>query len=255
MSAEGRDGRGNWVSRKSTPRLILIVLVLAAFMFVLARAIPTRSPAEGFMDQGDSWTILHIFEMACALFMLLSFLHASLTWGWKKAVFFFAFALVYGFILEDITVTFSNYYSYNPHAWLELHNTMLAVPFCWTAVIYISTKLMEGNPVLSGLKKIDKWLIAGILAVSIDVGIDAVFVAYGLWSWKEGQWFGVPLANYTAWFMAVGGFTAFWADMESSKLPQLNREIGLACGAVFSYGVLLLMVALTYFASMWWFSW
>jgi uncharacterized membrane protein len=255
MGDETPLGRGGWFDRKRTPKLMAVVGLLIAFMFVIARFVRTSYPIEGWGGQGDQLIILHIFEIACLIFMVLSFLHAYMKWGRKKALLFFMFALIYGFILEDITVTFSAYYEYNPHAWIQLHNTMMAVPFCWTAVIYICVHLIEENEHLKGLKKLEKGLLAGVLAVSIDVGIDAIFVAYGLWRWYEGQWFGVPLANYTAWFMAVGGFVAVWFDIDGLKAHLPTKELGMAAGIVIAYGSLLIMVLLTYLLSEVWFAW
>ena len=248
-------GRGGWIDGKRTPRLTLVVAALIAFMFILSRFVHTRSPAEGWFGHGDGLVILHIFEFACLGFMLLSYLHAYLKWGRKKAVLFFMFALIYGVILEEITVTFSGYYEYNPNAWIKFHNTMMAVPFCWTAVIYICVHRIEENEHLRKLKKLEKGLLAGVLAVSIDVGIDAIFVAYGLWRWAEGQWFGVPLANSTAWFMAVGGFVAVWSDIDGLKAHLTTKELGMAAGIVIAYGSLLIMVLATYLLTEAWFSW
>ena len=236
-----------WIDNRTTPRLILIVLGLAAFMFILARSIPTAKPPDNWDGAGDGLLILHLFEVVCLSFMIISFLHAWKKWGRKRAIFFFIFALIYGFILEEITVTYSGYYHYNPNAWIRIGSTMMAVPFCWTAVIYVCVRLIEGRKELGDLTKLEKGLFAGVMAVSIDVGIDAVFANYGLWHWEEYQWLGVPLANYTAWFMAVGGFTAIWFDLQDMKVPQLFKEISLAAGVVISYGLLLLMVLLTYF--------
>lgn len=244
-----------WWDRRRTPRLLLIVGGLTAFMFILARIVPTKWPEGGWDGWGDNLLILHLFELACLGFMVLSIVHAWMRWGKQRTIFFFMFALIYGVILEDITVTFSGYYEYNPHAWIQFHNTMMAVPFCWTAVIYVTQYIIEENPALMGLKKIEKGLLAGVLAVSIDVGIDAVFVGYGLWRWAEGQWFGVPLANFTAWFMAVGGFIVFWSDLDPKEVPQFLKELGMTAGIVISYGSLLIMVLLTYLASKVWFQW
>ena len=102
---------------------------------------------------------------------------------------------------------------------------------------------------LNHLNKIEKGLLAGVLAVSIDSGIDAVFAGYGLWHWANGQWFGVPLANFTAWFMAVGGFTTLWFDVDGLKAHRIVKEMGLGLGMIISYGLLLVMVYFTYLAS------
>lgn len=249
MTPEYPRGRGGWYNPTRTPRLILMVLALTSLMFILARMIPTRSPVESWSGHGDGLIILHVFEFACLGFMITSFFHAWKHWDRRKAILFFTFALLYGFILEDFTVTYSQYYHYNPSAWIVIHNTMMAVPFCWTAIIYVCIYLIEKNTALNGLTKIEKGLLAGVLAVSIDVGIDAVFTAYGLWHWGEGQWFGVPLANYTAWFMAVGGFTVIWFDIDALKAYRIVKELGLGLGMIISYGLLLVMVYFTYLAS------
>ncbi|MEA3559855.1 MAG: carotenoid biosynthesis protein [Candidatus Thermoplasmatota archaeon] len=255
MGKERKLSSNTWFDPKRTPRLVLVVAGLIAFMFIIARYVPTRGPEGGWEGHGDSLIILHVFELACLSFMFFSILHAWYRWGRQRTIFFFMFALIYGFILEDLTVTFSGYYEYNPHAWIQVHNTMMAVPFCWTAVIYVIQYIIEENPSLSSLKKIEKGLLAGVLAVSIDVGIDSVFVGYGLWRWLEGQWFEVPLANYTAWFMAVGGFIVFWSDLDRWKAPQFLKEISMTAGIVVAYGSLLIMVLLTYLLSEVWFHW
>ena len=229
--------------------MMLLVLALTVFMFIIARLIPTSGPDGSWGGKGDGLVILHLFEFACLAFMVISFLHACKHWNRRKATLFFTFALLYGFILEDFTVTFSAYYQYNPHAWMVIHNTMMAVPFCWTAVIYVCIYLIEENRVLNHLNKIEKGLLAGVLAVSIDSGIDAVFAGYGLWHWANGQWFGVPLANFTAWFMAVGGFTTLWFDVDGLKAHRIVKEMGLGLGMIISYGLLLVMVYFTYLAS------
>jgi uncharacterized membrane protein len=215
-------------------------------MFTIAKVIDTRDPPTGWSGHGDDLIILHLFEIGCLAIMIISYAHAWRRWGRKKATFFFTFALVYGFILEEITVTQSGYYEYNPNSWIMLGSTQMAVPFCWTAVIYSCIRVIEGRKELAGLAHLEKGLLAGVLAVSIDVGIDAVFANYGLWRWEEWQWLGVPLANYTAWFMAVGGFTVIWSDIQGLRVPTLFKEISMAAGVVISYGLLLLLVYLTY---------
>jgi uncharacterized membrane protein len=238
-----------WVHPRRTLKLAAVVLVLVAFMFALARLVRTDPPREGWGGWGDGDAILHGFEIGCLLFMLAAFAHAWKRWGWSDALMFFATALFYGIALEDLTVSLSGYYEYDPSSWMSVHNTMLAVPFCWTAVIYICIFIIEENPHLRTLARIEKGLLAGVLAVSIDVGVDASFAAYGFWHWTEGQWFGVPLANYTAWFMAVGGFTVLWDDIRSLRAYRVVKELGMLLGSAMSYSALLLMVYLTYIAT------
>jgi uncharacterized membrane protein len=241
--------RDTWFDPVRTPKLAGVVLVLVVFMFALAYFIPTKPHPQEWGGWGDGDAILHIFEIGCLVLMIGAYLHAGLKWGWKDALMFFATALFYGIVLEDLTVWLSGYYTYNPHAWIQVHRTMMAVPFCWTAVIYVCIHLIEENPRLRRLAKIEKGLLAGVLAVSIDAGIDAVFATYGFWHWTEGQWFGVPLANYTAWFMAVGGFTVLWEDVRNLRAYRVVKEMGMIWGSAMSYAALLVMVYFTYLAA------
>lgn len=240
------DRRTPWFVPGRTERLAGIVLLLMAFMFLIAKLIPTTDPPTHWNGHNDDLIILHVFEIGSIIIMVLTFIHAWRHWGRTKTFFFFVFALTYGFILEEVTVTLSGYYEYNPNSWIIWGSTQMAVPFCWTAVIYGCIRLIESRKELAGLAKIEKGLLAGVMAVSLDVGIDAVFANYGFWHWEEWQWLGVPLANYTAWFMAVGGFTIVWTDINEIDIPDIHKEISLGAGVIISYGMLLLMVYATY---------
>jgi uncharacterized membrane protein len=51
-------------------------------------------------------------------------------------------------------------------------------------------------------------LLSGALAVNMDAILDPIAVPV-LWHWQvSGPWFGIPLSNYSAWFLSVAAFSA-----------------------------------------------
>src|SRR6266704_834612 len=47
-----------------------------------------------------------------------------------------------------------------------------------------------------------------LLALTIDLSMDAIAIRLGFWTWRQaGPWFGVPLGNFYAWFIVVFGFS------------------------------------------------
>jgi hypothetical protein len=53
-------------------------------------------------------------------------------------------------------------------------------------------------------------ILDGLLALNIDLALDAVAIRLGFWDWGQGlkfQYFGVPYANFWAWFWVVFSFS------------------------------------------------
>jgi hypothetical protein len=53
-------------------------------------------------------------------------------------------------------------------------------------------------------------VLDGLLALNIDLALDAVAIRFGFWDWGQGlklQYFGVPYANFWAWFWVIFSFS------------------------------------------------
>jgi len=53
-------------------------------------------------------------------------------------------------------------------------------------------------------------VLDGLLALNIDLALDAIAIRLGFWDWGQGlkfQYFGVPYANFWAWFWVVFSFS------------------------------------------------
>jgi hypothetical protein len=96
----------------------------------------------------------------------------------------------------------------------------LAIGVGWGVITYAvrlysdATTLPEwARPVLDGL-----------LALNIDLATDAIAIRLGMWDWGQGlgfQYFGVPYANFWAWFWVV-----FFFSLGSRLLAKRPDALG-----------------------------
>jgi uncharacterized membrane protein len=114
---------------------------------------------------------------------------------------------------------------------------VLDVPLCigvaWSCIIYSSMEFSDA----SNLPYWTRPVLDGLLALNIDLALDAVAIRLGFWDWGQGlgfQYFGVPYANFWAWFWVVCSFSlgyrlAAWrADQVGRWLsPLLALIVGL----------------------------
>lgn len=113
--------------------------------------------------------------------------------------------ILYGILLELATIRQLNAYQYG-----EFLIMVLDVPLCigiaWGCILY---SVME----FSNASSIPYWarpILDGLLALNIDLALDAVAIRLGFWDWGQGlkfQYFGVPYANFWAWFWVVFSFS------------------------------------------------
>jgi hypothetical protein len=113
--------------------------------------------------------------------------------------------VVYGILLEWATIQQLRAYEYGQFA-IMVGELPLAVGFAWGTIIY-SLRLF------SDASSLPLWLrpaLDGLLALNIDLAMDAVAIRLGMWDWGMGtrnQYFGVPYANFWAWFWVVFSFS------------------------------------------------
>jgi uncharacterized membrane protein len=112
---------------------------------------------------------------------------------------------LFGLLLEWATIQQLNAYEYGRFL-VMLGPVPVVIGVAWGTIIYSvrafsdSTDLSEwARPVLDGL-----------LALSIDLSMDAIAIRLGMWDWGKGldyQYFGVPYNNFWAWFWVVFSFS------------------------------------------------
>jgi hypothetical protein len=172
-----------------------------------------------------------LFELIIYIQLALCLFHA-----WKQGTTnllrLFA-GIFYGVLLELATVRQLHAYQYG-----EFILMVLDVPLCigiaWGCILY---GVME----FSDASSIPYWarpILDGLLALNIDLTLDAVAIRLGFWDWGQGlkfQYLGVPYANFWAWFWVVFSFSLGYrllAHREAWIVRWLSPLMALVVGLV-----------------------
>lgn len=146
------------------------------------------------------WT----FELIIAGLALLCLQHA---WRRGPAVAARLIAgMLFGVLLELATIRQLNAYRYGLFTVMVLE-VPLAIGVAWGVIIYSAQLTSDA----AGLPEWVRPVLDGLLALNIDLAMDAVAIRLGMWDWGFGwerQYFGVPWANFWAWFWVVASFSA-----------------------------------------------
>jgi hypothetical protein len=144
-----------------------------------------------------------LFESLMALLFIICLSHA-LKRG-KQFVNELVTAMVYGVLLEILTMVQLKYYTYGDFL-IKIFNAPLAIGIGWAVIIYTA---MATTDKLGVAQKVRPFLVT-LLALDIDLSMDAIAIREGFWTWGvNGLWFGVPLGNFFAWFVVVMSFSYF----------------------------------------------
>ena len=147
----------------------------------------------------------YFFEFGSMLILVAIFLKERKN---KELCEILVLAILYGLILEIINVYNSGIYSYGKEFLLQVYNIPLAIGIWWAIIYYVAEKSVENY-------KLKWWQIPffmAIIALSIDLAIDAVAIRLGFWKWViplDQEWFGVPYDNFFGWLAVVWTFVFF----------------------------------------------
>lgn len=140
----------------------------------------------------------------------------------------------FGVLLEIATIRQLNAYEYGQFTLMVL-DVPLCIGVAWSCIIYAVMEFSDG----SNLPYFTRPILDGLLALNIDLALDTVAIRLGFWDWGQElhfQYFGVPYANFWAWFWVVSSFSlgyrlvALRTDWIGTWLPSLSGIIvGLVC--------------------------
>jgi hypothetical protein len=86
-------------------------------------------------------------------------------------------------------------------------NMPLVIGISWGIILY-AVRLTSDK---SNLPSMIRPFLDGLLALNIDLAMDAIALRIGMWDWGKGlqhQYFGVPYANFWAWFWVAFSFSS-----------------------------------------------
>ncbi len=144
------------------------------------------------------------FEIVVLVLFFLCLRHAWRTGS--EAVLRLIASVLFGVLLELATIWQLKAYSYGTFL-VMLSDVPLAIGVGWGVIMY-SAKLFSDA---TNLPEWTRPILDGILALNIDLAMDAIAIRLGMWDWGQGlefQYFGVPYANFWAWFWVVFSFSA-----------------------------------------------
>lgn len=161
-----------------------------------------------------------IFELMVYVLFGLSLLHA-----WRKGphrIWQLAAGVLFGLLLEWATIQQLQAYVYGRFLFM-LGEVPVPVGVAWGTIIY-AVRLYSDS---TGLPEWARPVLDSLLALNIDLSMDAIAIRLGFWQWDmpiDIQFFGVPYANFWAWFWVVFSFSAGLRLLLGWKLP-LGRWI------------------------------
>ena len=131
----------------------------------------------------------------------------------SKSLLVFAFILFFGYLIELIGVQTGylfGQYEYQTAMGPLLFGTPLIIGATWYATVAGAANISRfvKAPILA------QSILAGCLAVMMDVLIEQVAISYGLWSWVGGD---IPFYNYVCWFIFGTIFAFIYLKLTTHK--------------------------------------
>jgi Carotenoid biosynthesis protein len=110
--------------------------------------------------------------------------------------------VLYGLTLEILTIAQLHVYQYG-HFLIMLGPVPLAAAVGWGIILYSAIAFADSLA-------FPLWAapaLVGLLGLNIDLTMDAVAIRLNMWHWLDyasnQEWFGVPYANFYAWFIVL----------------------------------------------------
>lgn len=113
--------------------------------------------------------------------------------------------ILFGVSLELATIRQLDAYEYGRFLVMVL-DVPLCIGVAWSCILYSVMEFSDGTSLPHFLRPV----LDGLLALNIDLALDAVAIRFGFWDWGwglEAQYFGVPYANFWAWFWVIFFFS------------------------------------------------
>jgi Carotenoid biosynthesis protein len=141
--------------------------------------------------------------------------------------------ILYGILLELATIRQLQAYHYGQFLIMVL-DVPLCVGVAWGCILYSVMEFSDASSVPYWARPI----LDGLLALNIDLALDAVAIRLDFWDWGQGlkfQYFGVPYANFWAWFWVIFSFSLGYrllAHREDWIVTWLSPLLALIVGLI-----------------------
>jgi uncharacterized membrane protein len=150
---------------------------------------------------------------------------------------FLGTGVVYGVLLEQLVIVAFEAYRYNAEDFLlTVFDVPVVIGFGWAAIIYAGFEI--GRAFDLSARAIPPFV--ALFGLHVDLAIDAVAIRVPFWTWTPpGVWFGVPLGNFTGWFLVALLFPAAWLALSDRLGSRALLAVAVVVSAVAGLIVLL----------------
>ena len=116
-------------------------------------------------------------------------------------------AATFGLLLEEGDQLIFETYHYSPDFLLTIDRAPLVIGLTWALIIAGAMRITDAL----GVRRRYAPFVDSMLAISLDLGFDAIAIRMGLWTWRDigptDGWFGVPAGNFYAWLFVTLAFS------------------------------------------------
>ena len=132
-------------------------------------------------------------------------------------------AAAFGILLEEGDQLIFQTYHYNQSWVLEIDRAPVVIGLTWALIIAGAMRITDAL----GVRRRYAPIVDSLLAISLDLGFDAIAIRMGLWTWvgigPTDGWFGVPWGNFYAWLFVTVGFSLVtrWLRQAARDRPAL----------------------------------
>ncbi|GAC1434534.1 MAG: carotenoid biosynthesis protein [Ktedonobacteraceae bacterium] len=149
--------------------------------------------------------------------------------------------VLYGLTLEILTIVQLHVYQYGQYL-IMLGPVPLAIAVGWGIILYSSMAFADSLA-------FPTWAapaLVGLLGLNIDLTMDAVAIRLNMWHWLgfsgNQEWFGVPYANFYAWFIVLCSCSALLWRVRPLTMRSGWRGPLAALGALLGSVVILILL-------------
>ena len=131
-------------------------------------------------------------------------------------------AAAFGILLEEGDQLVFETYHYSADWILTIDRAPIVIGLTWALIIAGAMRITDAL----GVRRRYAPFVDSILAISLDLGFDAIAIRMGLWTWRDigptDGWFGVPAGNFYAWLFVTLAFSflARWLRDASRARPM-----------------------------------
>lgn len=133
-------------------------------------------------------------------------------------------AATFGLLLEEGDQLIFGTYHYSADFILTIDRAPLVIGLTWALIIAGAMRITDAL----GVRRRYAPFVDSVLAISLDLGFDAIAIRMGLWTWREigpGEgWFGVPAGNFYAWLFVTLAFTFLARWLRDAARGRPARE-------------------------------